>query len=124
MGFRSLRDTLASPLSGALWETHVFNQILRHYAFRGERPPLWYWRTPYGHEVDIVIEEGGGRLLAVECKLSENPSHRDSAGIRALRQFYGSTNVPKAFIACRTPRAHAVDEGILAVDGSEWEKLL
>lgn len=120
MGFRTAADALGSALSGALWESFVIGQYARRFAGAGTRPPLYYWRTPGGHEVDLVIEEGGGRMSAVECKLSENPTTKDCSGIAALRSFYGAQSVPKAFIACRTGVGHPVGPGVTAIGPSEF----
>lgn len=114
-GFQTTRDAFASPLAGGLWESFVIGQIRRCYAFRGLRPPVWYWRTPSGAEVDAVIEEGGGKLTAVECKLTEHPKAKDCAGILALRMFYGKGSVTRAFVACRTPARHEIADGVMAV---------
>lgn len=124
MGFKSKQDILSSPLAGALWETFVTNQIIRHYASQGKRSPLWYWRTPYGQEVDLIIEEGGGKLTAIECKLSEHPTTKDCAGLRALEAFYGKNSIVGSYIACRTPMKYRLEPKILAVDGSEWDEVL
>ena len=124
MGFKSRQDVLSSPLAGSLWETFVTGQIIRHYSFRGKKPPIWYWRTPYGQEVDLIIEEGGGKLTAIECKLSEHPSDKDCSGIRALERFYGKVMILNAFIACRTPVKFKLAPEIFAMDGSRWEGLL
>jgi predicted AAA+ superfamily ATPase len=43
-------------------------------------PPLFYWRTKDGREVDFVIEKGG-RFIAFEAKLTGMPS----SGIVASR---------------------------------------
>lgn len=118
-GFASVKDVLASPLAGSFWESYVLGQLWRAYAFRGLRPPIWFWRTPAGHEVDAVIEEGGGKLSAIECKLSEHPSERDCAGIRALRSFYGKAAVPRAYVVCPTPASYELGEGITAVGVGE-----
>ncbi|MBI2119831.1 MAG: ATP-binding protein [Elusimicrobia bacterium] len=124
MGFKSRNDVFSSPLAGALWESFVTNQVIRHYAFQGKKPPLWYWRTPYGQEVDLIIEEGGGKLTAIECKLSEHPGAKDCAGLHALESFYGKDVIVKSYIACRTPIQFKVTPEIFAVDGSQWDGLL
>lgn len=115
MGFRTPGDAMRSALAGGLWETFALGQVLRLFEGRGERPPVWTWRTPYGQEVDAVIEEGAGRLTALECKLAEHPGTGDAAGIRALRAFYGDAAVPRAFILCRTRRRFKVADGVEAI---------
>ncbi len=122
MGFKSKQDLFSSPLAGAVWESFVTNQILRYYTTQGKRAPLWYWRTPYGQEVDLIIEEGGGMLTAIECKLSEHPTVKDCMGLRALESFYGKNSIVNSYIACRTSMKYKIQPNILAVDGSDWEK--
>lgn len=48
-----------SGLIGAFWESHVFGQILRQAASRGDANSVGYWRTAGGPEVDVVIERAG-----------------------------------------------------------------
>lgn len=124
MGYQKVGDVFSSPLGGAIWETHVVNQLLRYYAFQGRQPPLWYWRTVQGQEVDVLIEEGGGRLIAIEAKHGEHPGGKEAEGIRAARKFYGEAAVPKGYVASRTPANYEIERGIEAVEGSEWEGLL
>ena len=45
---------------------------LLKYLHRGEQPPLYYWRTVAGSEVDVVTETQSG-LIPMEIKLSETP---------------------------------------------------
>ncbi|MBN1770632.1 MAG: ATP-binding protein [Deltaproteobacteria bacterium] len=120
LGIRDRATLLASPLAGALWETFVVGQVVRTHQVRRERPPIWFWRTPRGDEVDLLIEHGG-RFVAVECKLTERPDDAATRGIRALAAFYGPRTLERAFVACRVPHAHRLGpDGIAAavsVDG-------
>jgi predicted AAA+ superfamily ATPase len=59
-GFRSEQDLFNSSLAGAFWESHVFGQIIRHYASIGDPESISYWRTASGPEVDMVMERAGG----------------------------------------------------------------
>lgn len=107
LGLHDRRAWSASPLAGALWETFVVGQVVRTFQVRRERPPLWFWRTPGGDEVDLLVERGG-RFVAIECKLTERPDESDTRGFAALARFYGPRAVDRAFIACRTPLLHDV----------------
>lgn len=55
--------------SGALFETIVLGEIVRHYYNRAKIPRCYFWRTSYGEEVDFIIEEGT-KLIPIEVKMS------------------------------------------------------
>ncbi len=65
----------ASGLLGAMFETLVLGQIVRHFANRGDRRAVHFFRDYAGNEVDFVVPSGT-RLLLVECKWAETPSTR------------------------------------------------
>ena len=90
MGFEDFKSLINHPVSGAIWETHVVMQVIKHFQSLGKNKPLWYWRTVHGAEVDLLIEQGG-RFTAVEAKFSENPDLKASKGINSLKAFYGSS---------------------------------
>lgn len=118
LGLQDWEAIARSPVAGAFWETHVINQAMRRLAAEGPPPPIWYWRTPQGAEVDLLLERGG-RLVAVECKLSEHPGTDALSGIRALERFYGERAIAGSYVACTTRSAYEISPGVMAVDGSE-----
>lgn len=67
---------------GPLWE-HLVLDALR--VSVPERQPR-YWRDKSGHEVDFVIQSGGGRVDAFECKVTPDAFHGKS--LRVFRRFY------------------------------------
>lgn len=118
VGLDNWQSLNRSPFSGAVWETHVLGQVIRHFHAKGEKPPLWFWRTGAGDEVDLLVEIGG-RFIAIECKSTENPSSDDLKGFRAIQRFYGEKVLIKGVIACRTPHPFKFREGSFwAVSGS------
>lgn len=56
---------------------------------------LHFGRTHTGHEVDFVLELGG-RLVAIEVKMSPTLSGRDFRGLSAFRETFGDR-----VVACR-----------------------
>ena len=65
---------IASPLDlqvhaarGAVFETWVVSEILKHRFNQGHAADLFFWRDNHGLEVDLVVEHRG-RLHAVEVK--------------------------------------------------------
>ena len=123
MGFDSWETAAHSPLAGALWETHVVMQVVRHFTANGKWVPLWFWRTAGGAEVDLLIERGG-RFTAIEAKLTERPEPNDLKGIAALERFYGPDSLVEGIVACRTARVYQMSARICAVPAKKIAKYL
>lgn len=117
MGFDNFTSLAKHPAIGALWETHVVMQVVRHFSSRGKRVPLWFWRTAGGEEVDLLIEQGG-RYVAVEAKYAEQPGIGSCKGIEALERMYGEGSVARGLIASRTDHKHPLTKKVSAVPGS------
>ncbi|MBI5140604.1 MAG: ATP-binding protein [Nitrospirae bacterium] len=113
-GLRTWDEAARSPMAGALWETYVFNQLLAALLSAGETsPPLYFWRTKDGHEIDFLLERGG-RFVAVEAKLTETPGLDSLKGFGALKDYYGSDSLIKGIVACRVRSDYALADGITA----------
>ncbi len=67
IGIREARDLATHAMRGALFETWVVGEMLKHGCNRGEAPELHFWRDAAGHEVDLLVERAGG-LRALEIK--------------------------------------------------------
>ena len=63
----SADDLHAHALRGAVFETWVVSETLKHRHNLGLPPDLYFWRDNHGLEIDLVFEQGS-RLHAVECK--------------------------------------------------------
>jgi hypothetical protein len=113
LGLSSWEEVSRSPLVGGLWETYALNQILRAFANRGGgSPPLWFWRTHNGKEVDFVIERGG-RFIAIESKYTSTPSESDAKALDAFRTVYGKENFVRSLIVCRTSTRYPTNADIM-----------
>lgn len=69
-GLSSLEKVLGHPLCGASWEGYCIEQILNRLP-RGSTAS--HYRTHAGAEVDLVIEQADGQILAVEIKRTLSP---------------------------------------------------
>ena len=123
MGFERWEDVLRSPVIGSLWETHVVMQVFKHYFSEAKKPPLWFWRTSQGAEVDLLIERGG-QFIAIEAKFAEMPDKSATKGIRSLKNFYGAQSVIKGYIASRSDRQFPLTENVFAIPGSNIDEYL
>lgn len=122
LGLESPAALAASPLIGAVWETFVLGQILRHRAATGSAAQIFFWRDAQGTEVDFVIEQNTVVRL-VEAKWAQVTA--DRRALRALltvRDLFGDRAAPEHWLASRTPHPHLVPgiPGVRAVNAASF----
>ena len=44
-------------MSGAIFETYVFSELLKSYWHRGLQPALYFYRDKDGREIDFLLEQ-------------------------------------------------------------------
>ena len=59
--------------AGAVFENFVIQEVLKRYFNQGKSPPVFYYRTNNGLEVDLIIEQKAGVIRPCEIKLTKNP---------------------------------------------------
>jgi uncharacterized protein len=67
LGIRGVRDVAIHAMRGALFETMVVGEFLKHRWNAGQPAELYFWRDAAGHEIDLLFL-AGDRLQAVEIK--------------------------------------------------------
>jgi predicted AAA+ superfamily ATPase len=117
MGFENWEAVARHPVVGAVWETHVVMQVVKHLYASGKALPLWYWRTSQGEEVDLLLQRSG-RFIAIECKYAESVDQGSLKGFNAMLRAHGEKSVSASYIAARTPRAYALSSKVTVVPGS------
>ncbi len=90
---------LAGPSGGALLEGVVVGEALKFFASRGERAPIWFWRSSNGLEVDLIIEVGG-KLHPVEIKLTATPTIHHAAPLRKFMELIEDRASPEGILVC------------------------
>lgn len=69
----SSAETLETgALGGAIFETHVFSEVLKSWWNRGKQARFYYYRDKDGREIDLLIHQDR-RLHAIEVKKSADP---------------------------------------------------
>lgn len=106
-----LRD---GDLLGRTIETFVAAQLRPESECSASRARLHHLRTADGrHEVDLVIELSGGRVIGIEAKATSAPSAADAKHLRWLRDQLGDRFV--AGVVLHTgPWPFQLDEKIIA----------
>ena len=102
-------------LMGRLLDTFVVAQLRAELATSATRPRLYHVRQQQGrHEVDLLAELAGGRLVAIEVKVDSAPSPDAARHLATLRDLYPETFV--AGIVLHTgPRAYGLGDRLFAV---------
>jgi hypothetical protein len=88
-GIREADQLQTHPLRGALFETWVVGELMKHRLNRGEPPELYFWRHVSGHEVDIVAETGG-TLVPMEIKAGQTVAADYFRGLDRLSDLSGA----------------------------------
>ncbi|MCY3702876.1 MAG: ATP-binding protein [Rhodospirillales bacterium] len=74
---------------GPLLECFVFGEILKLASWAGDRYAFSHFRDKERNEVDIVIEDGAGRVVGIEVKASATAVSGDFSGLRRLADACG-----------------------------------
>lgn len=72
-------------LPGAVVETFVLAELLKHIAFSAQRLTLWHYRTQNHIEVDFILENRMGQITGIEVKASATVDSKDFKGLRHLQ---------------------------------------
>lgn len=106
-----LRD---GNLLGRLIDTFVAAQIRAELALATSRPRWYHLRDKNGrHEIDLVIEFGGGRVAGIEVKAAAAPSRSDARHLEWLRDELGERFI--AGVVLHTgPRTFGLADRIIA----------
>ncbi len=88
-GIKDPEHAAAGPMAGHIFENAVLLEILKTITHRGTDPQLYFWRTSYGAEVDLVIDTGK-QLIPIEVKLSSTPRPAMAEAIKTFQQISGT----------------------------------
>lgn len=111
----SERDLLADGrLLGQVLETFVVAQIRAEAALMARTPRLHHLRTAQGRqEIDLVIEVGHRRLVAIEVKATSHPDHDDVRHLRWFQREMGPELVT-CVVLHTGPMSFTMDDGVVA----------
>lgn len=81
----SPNELASSPYKGAIYETFVFDEILKANTSSKRRANIYYYRTSDQKEIDFILEISG-RVVAIEVKSSKTISKDDFKHIYYLKE--------------------------------------
>ena len=88
LGIRDATALDTHAARGALFETWVIAEFVKHRLNAGQPPDLFFWRDNVGHEIDLLYETPDG-LQAIEIKSGTTFVPDWAAACRKWRQFAG-----------------------------------
>lgn len=101
-------------LLGRLIETFVVAQLRSEFALMAPRPRLHHLRTAEGRqEIDVVIEVGARRLIAIEVKATSTPGPDDAKHLRWFKRELGDA-VQTAVVLHTGPTTIDLGDGVTA----------
>jgi hypothetical protein len=86
----------------------VLAELIKAYAHRGRRPPLYFWRDSAGHEIDFLVERGA-ELLAIEATSAETARPPLFAGLTWWRDLVDDPLLPPFSCTAATKRSPSRD---------------
>ena len=109
-------DRLADDpiLAGRLLESFVAGELLKQSSWTDHPVSLFHYRSQNGEEVDIVLEDRAGRVVAVEVKLAAGVAQRDIKGLASLRDALGDHFI-RGVIVCTGQEVIPLGDRIFAV---------
>ena len=109
----SAEDLQVHAARGAVFETWVVAETLKHRHNRGLPPDLYFWRDNHGLEVDLVFEHAG-RLQGVECKSGLTYSSDWLNPARRWRQVVGAEAADPLLVYGGDASHAQADHGVLS----------
>jgi predicted AAA+ superfamily ATPase len=93
---------LKGTQAGSAFEHYILMELMAYRGLNDLDFDIQFWRTKTGFEVDFILAEGS---IAIEVKISENPSKTELKGLIAFSEEH---KPKKALVVCLVPRARKV----------------
>lgn len=119
---RYLVDTglFAGVLLGRVIETFVVAQCRTECALMSPVPRLHHLRSREGREIDLVIEVGPHRLVAIEVKATATPQPADARHLRWFRRELGDQHVTTVLLHTGSETLRFDDGTVAAPISALW----
>jgi predicted AAA+ superfamily ATPase len=90
LGLNEARLAEQPGLLGPLLENFVVMELRKQAGWSSTRPQIFHFREHTGQEVDLLLEDGAGRIVGIEVKASASVAADDFKGLKALAALAGS----------------------------------
>lgn len=80
------RFELDAGLKGAVLENFVIMELRKQIGWSKTQPRMYFYRTQTGQEIDVILEDGAGRLVAIEVKAAASVKSEDFRWLKAFAE--------------------------------------
>lgn len=120
IGIDEARAASEPSVVGALLEDLAVMELVKQSGWSRTWPALTHFRTRDGVEVDVVLEDDRGRLVAVEVKAAADLGPHDFKGVRVFAEATGE-RFHRAVVLYTGPRSVRIDASVYAMPvGALW----
>lgn len=119
-GYRDSEILRFSPFAGALFETHLFGQILRAYQHRAREVQVHFWRDRDGNEIDFLIESSKG-VAPVEAKIG-SVVKGDLLKLDKIRDPHWSNGLVASLLDLDSTHAPSITRPLISLN-EEWSRV-
>lgn len=126
IGIRTREQLLASPFAGPLFENYCVQEIIKCLAHSQiSQPRLFFYRTNYGLEVDLLIELQLGKVIPVEIKFTSTPKASMVKNLELFIHAAKPLTIRHPSLICNIRHPEPLTRNIIATPlGSFWDILL
>ena len=89
LGMNAERLDADRGMLGHLLESFVYNELRRQASWADADLSFYHFRDKDKYEVDIVMEQNGGEIVAVEVKAAATVTEKDFRGLKKLQSTVG-----------------------------------
>ena len=94
-------------MSGAIFETYVFSELLKSYWHRGLQPAIYFYRDKDGREIDFLLEQNQ-TVYPIEVKKSATVQRQWTKAFGVLDRL--KCNVGPGIVLCMTGQPLPLDK--------------
>ena len=98
LGIRTVDQLRTHPLRGAIFETWIVSEVIKHRLNRGEPANVYFYRDQNAVEADLVVKRGN-RVTLVEAKATQTASSHLLGGVRRVREVLAESGPCTAIVA-------------------------
>lgn len=74
-------------LFGHVLENYIATELVKQLSFQSRKTVLYHFRTSDGKEIDFILENPDGSVIAIEIKRKETVTINDFSGIQLLKKL-------------------------------------